>query len=274
MRLNDLAPRPAPSSQSSSTGTAPRPDGHATAGPVPTPAEAGGSWLDLLSFRRLAVRPRWLLAASLFGVITMLMPLVHLQVFGEARILEAFATQVQDVTGNALTSEGRAMLAEQVAQRHQLVGAALGFLAALVSVLIAGGTLNLGLLLADTELSAAQALAIASTSALGVAVARVLGWGVMLASRGVDLAAARDWLHVAPSHLGVFVDPLTSPTLYTALGAVDLYEAFGVFLVTVGVTTMAPKTSLSAAVLAGSGLMFVTLLFRVTLSLAFNIPIA
>ncbi len=254
------------------------PSSHRSGGPTDDPVqrpthEAPDPWWSPFSFVHLARRPQWVFLAMLVSLLSTAMPMVHATVFGADRVAAATIAQIEVRVGEQLPDEGRAAVRESVIDRSPVLTACLSFVVTILAILLAGGCLNMGALMAGSDLTGAQALSVAALSSLAVIVLRVLLWLLVVVAVPLHQAAASDWLHVASVQLGMWLPSVSNEVAMTLLGAVDAYLLAGIALSVIGLRLMDRRIGFPGALSASCIWTGTVVGFRVLMSALLDIPI-
>lgn len=227
-------------SQQSSGGTSAPPTGSSmsTAGTL-----RGIFFEPARTFESLRKRPRFLVAALIIISVTMIFSILAIERVGYENIVRS------SIETNPRVASMSPDQKEQIIQSQSgPIFKALNYLMPLILLVIsiaAGAALYLlGLILVGKRMSYQQALSVWSYSSLPPTLLLMLVNIVLLFLKSpdeIDIANSRSGL--AHANLGVLVDAKSSPILATALGSIDLFGFYGLFLAALGIRKVTRSTT-------------------------------
>jgi len=231
------------------------------------------TWPSSLDFAQLRQRPRWIAAFLISALLSGVMPLVHQAVFGPDRISAALTEMLEsDFLHRRADEAMRERIHELVANRPVVGPVVVTAAVSALVVALSAVVLNMTSLVLGAEVTAGQALAVASVAALAEILLRTMFFGVVVIAMGTERSVALDWTHVAPSNLA-FLDGLNATAVWASfVSSVDVFTIAGIAVSSIGLRVMDATLSPGRAVLSSSAWPTMCLMARVLIAALFGVP--
>jgi hypothetical protein len=226
------------------------------------------------TFEALRERPRFLVAALIALALFMTFYLAYMQRVGYDNIVNAeIETRARGAeVSDAQKAAGRAIQAKPFVKAIRYVSPVI----AIVIAFAAGaGIYLLGAMLMGSGISYKQALSVWTYASLPPLVLTMIANLVLLfvSPPTDDPEIARGLSGLVHANAGVIVDAAAHPVLATALGALDLFAIYGLFLAALGLRKVARLSSGSAWAIV-LGLWLLGMIARVVGSAVTGTPMA
>lgn len=195
------------------------------------------------TFESLRERPRFLVAALVIVAATTIFNVMAIQRLGYENIIRS------SIESNPRLADMGPDQKEQIVQSQSSLGfRALNYgtpiLAVVVPITVGAALYLLGVMLAGKAVRYKQSLSVWTYSSLPpILLAMVANVVLLFLTSPDNIDIARSSSGLVHANLGVLVDARASPALATALGTIDLFGFYGLFLAALGLRKVAQLSS-------------------------------